>query len=72
MSQARRSPVTVVLEQVVFVVGGDTDTAEWYDEESQAWLQTSHLPHILQGAGGGVLTTSPSVFITKEKNKIKR
>ena len=57
MTQARRAPVTVVLEQVVFVVGGETDTAEWYDEESQTWVQTSHLPHILQGAGGCVLNT---------------
>ena len=57
LTQARRSPVTVVLEQVVFVVGGDTDTAEWYDEESQTWVTTSRLPHILQGAGGAVLNT---------------
>ena len=57
MSQARRAPVTTVLEQVVYVLGGETDTAEWYDEESQTWVQTSHLPHILQGAGGCVVNT---------------
>ena len=50
--------MTLVVEQVVFVLGGDTDTAEWYDSESEpgCWVVSSVLPHSLQGAGGCVVT----------------
>ena len=58
IGQARRAPVALVVEQVVFVLGGDTDTAEWYDAESEpgCWVMSSVLPRSLESAGGCVVT----------------
>ena len=51
----RRGHVAVVLEQVVFVIGGETATAEWLDLEKEVWVETNSLPTDITGAGGCVI-----------------
>ena len=54
MGVARHGHAAVVLEQVVFVVGGDTDRAEWLDMDNGCWVETAPFPATIWAAGGCV------------------